>query len=80
MGEVDVLGRRHGVVDELHDVYLVNLRLLAESLGDVLHVGTTAGDYDAAVQFLLVFCRHLCPHVLYYLLYAGFHNLLELFA
>ena len=49
--------------------------MVLESLLDVLHVGTAAGKYDAAQQFVVVIVGYLVPDVLDDFLQPAFDNL-----
>ncbi len=74
------LGRVHSLVDGLCDSYLVYLCVVAESLLDILHVGSATGEDYSSQKLVDIFGRHLEPHVGDDLLQTVLHYLDELAA
>ena len=65
---------------ELGKTDFINMCVVDERLLDIPHVRATAGQDDAAQQFVVVVGRYLVPYVLDDLLQTTFHNLNELTA
>ena len=56
---------------ELGDTNLINMRVVAEGLLDILHIRTATREDDTSQELVIIFGRNLIPYVLDNLLEAA---------